>query len=470
MVQCCSIAANAATTTFIRATTAQLPQGQERPKGGGNYHDKADKTPRNVCIVSLAYTCLLWKMTTFTSVLSTSRKMTSIELGNGLGNKSSMPKSDKQLFVAPGMLARGCGKKLHELYASKSHNTCFVERGANPNVHLGSSTIIGKSPNNLLMRHTSIGANRGASKKKKPSRRIGKTRGRNKGKEIAKLKPEEKLPIEFYPNRVVGENYDIFIRQLGIIVHDTNMCPLRVYRWKVIDDRQLEHMQQAVTNVLSNDDMEVYREHVLGHMHDLADLKRYNITKPQSSLQQALDHVPSGLDKHEWEWLVKEKARAQNSTNRAYYKKDRLHRTGSKPYRPVAWKLGAKTGNEPSFLQIFRETHKKGTEFATPEIAQKYVTEKVLKSKSRTQVLDVRGGVKPKDIRGSYSTRAELEVELNVTRRKNEVLIDRLATVEVKNEKLQNHVESVKTEMMKIMLELNFNFYIIARKLTWVKT
>ena len=34
---------------------------------------------------------------------------------------------------------------------------------------------------------------------------------------------------------------------------------------------------------------------------------------------------------------------------------------------------GAKTKNKPSFLQMFRETNKKGTEFATPEIAQKYV-------------------------------------------------------------------------------------------------
>ena len=32
---------------------------------------------------------------------------------------------------------------------------------------------------------------------------------------------------------------------------------------------------------------------------------------------------------------------------------------------------GAKNGNEPSFLQMFHETHKKGTEFATPEIAEK---------------------------------------------------------------------------------------------------
>lgn len=48
--------------------------------------------------------------------------------------------------------------------------------------------------------------------------------------------------------------------------------------------------------------MEPYREHVLLHMYDLwanwrFDLKRYNITRPKRTLQQALDHVPSGLQK-----------------------------------------------------------------------------------------------------------------------------------------------------------------------------
>jgi len=57
--------------------------------------------------------------------------------------------------------------------------------------------------------------------------------------------------------------------------------------------------------------MEVYHEHVLKHMNELwvnrrADLKRYNITKPRRSLRQGLDYVPNGLDKAEWEWLVKE--------------------------------------------------------------------------------------------------------------------------------------------------------------------
>jgi len=62
-----------------------------------------------------------------------------------------------------------------------------------------------------------------------------------------KLKPREKLPIQFYDNHIVGDNYDVFMRHLEIIVRDINMCPLRVHRWKDMEDRQLEHMWQAVT-------------------------------------------------------------------------------------------------------------------------------------------------------------------------------------------------------------------------------
>jgi len=80
-----------------------------------------------------------------------------------------------------------------------------------------------------------------------PGNRSGKTRGRNKCREIATIKPGDKLPIEFYRNRAVGDNYDTFVRSLGIIVYDTNIFPLRVHRWKDIGARQLEHMWQAVT-------------------------------------------------------------------------------------------------------------------------------------------------------------------------------------------------------------------------------
>ncbi|KAJ8422676.1 hypothetical protein Cgig2_025365 [Carnegiea gigantea] len=134
MVQHCSTAVNAATTTPIRATTGHLQQVQERLQGNGDYHEKTRKTPI---------------------------KITSTSIGNGLGNKSSMPRSDMQMFVAPGMLARGCGRKLHGLYASKSHSTCFLEVGINNKGYVESPATISKSTDGSLMRRSSIRANSG---------------------------------------------------------------------------------------------------------------------------------------------------------------------------------------------------------------------------------------------------------------------------------------------------------------------
>ena len=53
---------------------------------------------------------------------------------------------------------------------------------------------------------------------------------------IVKLKPRVKLPVQFYNNRAVGLNHGAFVRHLGIIVHDANMCPLRVHKWNDIGD------------------------------------------------------------------------------------------------------------------------------------------------------------------------------------------------------------------------------------------
>ena len=75
-------------------------------------------------------------------------------------------------------------------------------------------------------------------------------RGRNKCKEIARLKPNEKLQVTFYGNRVVGEHYKLFARHLGIIVRDTNICPLRVHKWNDIGDIEKEHMWSAVRVIL----------------------------------------------------------------------------------------------------------------------------------------------------------------------------------------------------------------------------
>lgn len=74
-----------------------------------------------------------------------------------------------------------------------------------------------------------------------------KRRGRNKCKKIAKLKPNEKLQIQFFNNRAVGDNHNVFARHLGIIVRNTNMCPVKVHKWADIGDKEKEHMWAAVT-------------------------------------------------------------------------------------------------------------------------------------------------------------------------------------------------------------------------------
>ncbi|KAJ8431028.1 hypothetical protein Cgig2_019351 [Carnegiea gigantea] len=175
--------------------------------------------------------------------------------------------------------------------------------------------------------------------------------------------------------------------------------------------------------------MDSYHEHVLRHMYDLwtnwrSDLKRYNITKLRRTLRQALDHVPNELQKEEWHWLIIEiyskdpqkEASARNSANRANYKKEMLHRTRSKPYEQVAWEL---------------------------------VDQKVVKLKFQDSVVGYGGGVKAKDIRGRSHTEVELEVELNATRKKNEVLVDCVTTVKTENENLRNRVESIEAKMGK---------------------
>ncbi|KAJ8426760.1 hypothetical protein Cgig2_027232 [Carnegiea gigantea] len=89
------------------------------------------------------------------------------------------------------------------------------------------------------------------------------------------------------------------------------------------------------------------------------------------------------------------------------------------------------------------------------------VAQKVFKSKSRDSVVGYGGGVKAKDIRGPSRTRVELEVELNATRKKNEVLVNHVTTVETENESLRNRVEAVEAEMGKfndwVSKQLNIN-------------
>ncbi|KAJ8429197.1 hypothetical protein Cgig2_032937 [Carnegiea gigantea] len=206
--------------------------------------------------------------------------MTSSELGNGLGNKSSMPRSDKHMFVARSTL------KSHKLYASKSHDTYFVKRGANIKVHLETSITISKSTNSSLMRHSSISANSGVGDPFNLMRHF--PRSRNHG-----FPP----PSPYTRNDAIDanndENNDVSFSENDVI--------------SSLEDEDLHNPQ---CNVFSTDDMELYCGHIFEHMHALwtnwrVELKRCNITKPRS-IRQALGHVPNVLNKHKWECLMKE--------------------------------------------------------------------------------------------------------------------------------------------------------------------
>ncbi|XP_020096921.1 uncharacterized protein LOC109716052 [Ananas comosus] len=104
-------------------------------------------------------------------------------------------------------------------------------------------------------------------------------------------------------------------------------------------------MWAAVTDKFKHEKMEDYRDEILAHMNDLwnkwrGDLHR-KFVKPCKTIQETLKQIPEGVDRGDWEWLVKQHfssekfmaASKRNSNNRA--KLSMPHRTGSKPIRQV---------------------------------------------------------------------------------------------------------------------------------------
>nr|XP_016434358.1 PREDICTED: uncharacterized protein LOC107760766 isoform X2 [Nicotiana tabacum] len=95
-----------------------------------------------------------------------------------------------------------------------------------------------------------------------------------------------------------------------------------------------------------SDDMDIHRNHILGWMKELWNKWRgqlhakYVKGKP---IQEALKNVPKGVDKKQWEWLVKEhfatesfQARSnRNAANKTKLKM--LHHIGSKPIREIIY-------------------------------------------------------------------------------------------------------------------------------------
>nr|XP_033514314.1 uncharacterized protein LOC104105152 isoform X2 [Nicotiana tomentosiformis] len=211
--------------------------------------------------------------------------------------------------------------------------------------------------------------------------KVKKVRGRNKCKEVASLEVGQKLKVTFYNNRTVGTNSKLFSRHLGRIVRERNMCPLGVSSWNDIKEAKLNHMWPAIEDKFESVDMNNHRDHIFLWMKDLWNKWRghlhakYVKDKP---IQQALKNIPKGIDKKEWEWLVKEhfssesfQARSnRNAANRAKLKM--LHHIGSKPIREIIYQKGGKDGNPPDLSTIFFETRKKDNKLVEPETIEKH--------------------------------------------------------------------------------------------------
>ncbi|XP_060211324.1 uncharacterized protein LOC132638479 [Lycium barbarum] len=182
-------------------------------------------------------------------------------------------------------------------------------------------------------------------------RKVKRVRGRNKCKEVASLEVGQKLKLTFYNNRTVGTNNNLFLRHLGRMVRDHNICPLGVSSWNYIKQEKLNHMWAAVEDKFESVDMNDHRDHIFEWMKELWNKWRgylhanYVKNKP---IQQALKNIPKGVDKKEWECLVKEhftsesfQARStRNAANRAKLKMP--HHIGSKPIREIIYQ---KAGN-----------------------------------------------------------------------------------------------------------------------------
>ncbi|KAH0636044.1 hypothetical protein KY290_036449 [Solanum tuberosum] len=306
---------------------------------------------------------------------------------------------------------------------------------------------------------------------------VRRVRGSNMCKEVASLENGEKLKVTFYNNRTVGTNSKLFSRHLGKIVRYRNICPLGVTSWSDIKQEKLNHMWAAVEHKFEAVDMNDHRDHILRWMNELWNKWRghlhakYVKDKP---IQQSLKNIPRGVDKKEWEWLVKEhftsesfQARSiRNATNRSKLKM--LHHIGSKPIREIIYQKGGKDGNPPDLASIFFETRKKDNKLVEPEAIEKHaqleevvqedpslssieIVEKCCGPQTRSHVFGFGGGVKEKDLKGGTSSKAELLSALCSTRDDNKFLNEENKSLNAENKSLNDRLSTLENEMKEIM-------------------
>ncbi|KAL2895049.1 Ribosomal RNA large subunit methyltransferase G, partial [Bienertia sinuspersici] len=364
----------------------------------------------------------------------------------------TLPRSNRH-YVPPLMLARGCGKKLSELHTSKTKVSEKSNIGTESYLGVKSTSLAKRSHSHLYKKgHSSV------------------------------LRNENRA--SFNPLYDVGARYEDFgspeesLREGANSDSSFHSSP---------EDEDMD-FNEGIENPNGLNIKDV-NENILDNAYDsdCENVDENSNGNPLEELGTNQQKPPNGLDKNDWRWLIKEvystdkfkKVSARNSTNRLHYQKELAHRTGSKPFRQVIWKdLGANKRIKPDLVNVFYTTRKKDNSLPNAETTQKYdeireilekdpslshveVAQRVFKSKSRDRVVGFRGGIKLKDIKGPQLRREELEVEVNTTKKQNQVLESRIEALQAENNDLKGRVGSVEAQMKRfedmMMNQLNVN-------------
>ncbi|CAN0857837.1 hypothetical protein LINGRAHAP2_LOCUS6946 [Linum grandiflorum] len=219
---------------------------------------------------------------------------------------------------------------------------------------------------------------------------IKKGRGKNKCGALAKLKQGNKLEIDFFNRRGVGENSSVFVRKMGIIYRDPSIVHVQVKKWKDLNKDQLDHI-----------------------------------------------------------WASVQKKSARNTTNRKVEKVYPRHHNGTKPARQIIYDLIRERGGEqPDLLTIFNRVYGQdgvikdlgaiaklnGLEKAledNPYMSDFELIEKAFGPQTHGSVVCLGGGVKPKDFKQKSV--------------KNDELAAKLREAEEEKANLEREIETIKT-------------------------
>ncbi|XP_059288462.1 uncharacterized protein LOC132041785 [Lycium ferocissimum] len=171
-----------------------------------------------------------------------------------------------------------------------------------------------------------------------------------------------------------------------------------------------------------------HRGHVLQHMRKLWNNWRGSLHKKMKSksLHEVLKDEPAGVEKSDWQWLVKEhflsdkfkEASTRNSVNRS--KVVMPHRTGSKPYREINYEMVSKSCNP-----------------MRKSLTNIEVVERCFGPQRKSHAVGFGGGITAKELKGGATSKAALLEELKTTKKEKESLQKRMDILESKYEQLE---------------------------------